>query len=313
MLIVIRIGTLSHEPDTNPCISFSEATFASIKQHLRLPDVFLGHIISIITHAYRYSLENTGKKVEHGILPPFHMHDLKVCHSNSTEGFVFKLPSELYTNLGRLFYQYAILHNSESKSTHGIIISKSTPHVVPQILEALQAQAEFCDQAALLPIVTSELFIVFSQERLRDVENKLKELEESMGQHEYKNRPRGNPLEIDFLATTRKLNYVSKKVGKDESRMTCMLRILGKIREFKREADGADCDEGSRIMDEKLDYLEDSCRAMFPVCTYQQKRISTLLQVVCFSRLFLAIHLFGANYASSRSINSWPRRTPKST
>lgn len=35
-------------------------------------------------------------------------------------------------------------------------------------------------------------------------------LEESMGQHVYVNRPVGNPLEIDFVDTTRRLSAVSR-------------------------------------------------------------------------------------------------------
>jgi hypothetical protein len=60
-------------------------------------------------------------------------------------------------------------------------------------------------------------------------------MERLVGQKEYRDRPRGNPLEIDFLSTTRSLDYVSKKVRTNMIRVLSMLRILKKMREFKRQ------------------------------------------------------------------------------
>jgi len=118
-------------------------------------------------------------------------------------------------------------------------------------------------------------------------------MERLVGHKEYRDRPRGNPLEIDFLSTTRSLNYASKKVGTNMLRVLSMLRILKKMREFKRKLcaenksqNGTPEQEdlaGSRLIDERIDYFMDSSEALFAICEHQEKRASTLLQVVGFS------------------------------
>jgi hypothetical protein len=60
-------------------------------------------------------------------------------------------------------------------------------------------------------------------------------MERLVGYKEYRDRLRGNPLEIDFLSTTRSLNYLSKKVGTGMIRVPSILHILKKMREFRRK------------------------------------------------------------------------------
>ena len=172
------------------------------------------------------------------------------------------------------------------------MISQSEQHILPQFLDALASQKAYCDQPLLLPTIASELLLTFVQDRLKALVSKIKDLEQLVGQKEYRGRPRRNPLDIDFLATTRAFNYVSKKVGIDLMKITCLLSILEKMREFKKATDSGNPREprakldivGSRIMEDKSQYIMDTCTALVTVCQYHEKRIATLIQVVGFSR-----------------------------
>jgi hypothetical protein len=145
----------------------------------------------------------------------------------------------------------------------------------------------------LLGVLVVELEVNLLQERLKDSNKKLNELEEMMGQHEYEDRPRGNVLDLDFLATTRRLNYISKKVGVDSVRTgstLVTLEGLGKWKDeiisLRRDVDPAVSwfenpeSESQRMIEEKLEYLRDSCRVMLLMADYEEKRVRTLIQVV---------------------------------
>ena len=56
-----------------------------------------------------------------------------------------------------------------------------------------------------------------------------------MGQHEYADRPRGNPLELDFLATTTGLNCIGKTICVDVICVSCIADTLERLLEWKAE------------------------------------------------------------------------------
>lgn len=113
------------------------------------------------------------------------------------------------------------------------------------------------------------------------------ELEELMGQHEYSDRRRGNPFELDFTAATRKLNHVSKVTGVDALNTEFMMLAFETIDAWMINItrDGA---EGTDIigvttcvkMQEKIIWLTDSCRSLLLLAEYEEKRTRTLIQVV---------------------------------
>jgi hypothetical protein len=152
------------------------------------------------------------------------------------QGLIFRLPSH---RLGLLFYQFAVLYDRTSNLTQAILIGRRRGggfDIVPGILDALGSQKALCGEP-LLPTIAAEIQIIHTQEGVKDMKSKLQNLEEMIGQHESLIRPRGNPTEIDFEATTRKLNYISKKVGTKIVQMKSMLQILAKMREFKADID----------------------------------------------------------------------------
>jgi hypothetical protein len=131
-------------------------------------------------------------------------------------------------------------------------------------------------------------------------------LEEILGQHEYKNCPIGNPLELDLIGMTRSINFVTKQVAVDVCRLEDLLRALERIAEWKAEIDKNKWDAneqspvprerygGSSVVDEKIAYLKDTCRHELSGAKYQEKRISALIQVVRMSSriiLYSLVHL----------------------
>ena len=61
--------------------------------------------------------------------------------------------------------------------------------IVPGILDALGSQKALCDEPILLPTIAAEIQIIHTQEGVKDMESKLQNLEEMMGQHESLIRP----------------------------------------------------------------------------------------------------------------------------
>ena len=142
----------------------------------------------------------------------------------------------------------------------------------------------------------------FVLQRQANHDIKVNDLEELMGQHDYPDRPRGNPLELDFLTTTRSLNAVTKKVAVDICVLEELLLVLGRVGEWRvdlmRSKGKGKADEESggmegsqekeieerkaeTLVSEKIEYLKDTCRHQLAAAKYQEKRIGSLIQVVC--------------------------------
>lgn len=121
-----------------------------------------------------------------------------------------------------------------------------------------------------------------------------------MGQHEYEYRRRGNPLELDFLATTRTLNFWGKRVAVDVVRLKCQILALEKMREWEKMTVMQVRDElrnkGGRrevgsvagslevgtqtSVAERIEYLKDTCDVLLYEAEYEDKRVRALIQVV---------------------------------
>ena len=197
--------------------------------------------------------------------------------------------------------------------------------VLAPLLDRLKDYQDVCDEPSLSAILTAEIEMDLCNARLKKSDRGLNELEESMGQHEYENRPRGNVHELDFPATTRRLNYISKKVGVDVVRLGSTLIALelmvdwkGKIDNSKavvrlqqaESATGLACaiaDEGSNLLDEKVAYLIHNCRVLIMMAEYEEKRARTLIQVVSAQVIMRLVYLL----TGFRSTSSWHNGTQK--
>jgi hypothetical protein len=140
-----------------------------------------------------------------------------------------------------------------------------------------------------------------------------------MGQHEYGDRPLGNPLEADFVAVTRALNYVGKRIELCRLHFGNVLLAVESLEKFNlqvvREREGKEEGEGEVWVEEMIGELRGECRSLILMAEYEEKRTGTLIQVV--SHLTLSIIPFlrsSIRYSTDkvgddRSINSWLRKT----
>jgi hypothetical protein len=148
----------------------------------------------------------------------------------------------------------------------------------------------------MIPLLLVEIVIEACQFKLRVSDEELNDLEEKAGQHEHPNRPRGDPLEMDFGATTRKINFIGKRVDLNLARLHLYQHVLEKLAEFKDDIlQGSACVQGSlevlgsrSEVEDKLAYLLDMCRILSVQAEYERKRVAILTQGVRPIALFLA-------------------------
>ncbi|PVH75528.1 hypothetical protein DL98DRAFT_593035 [Cadophora sp. DSE1049] len=136
-----------------------------------------------------------------------------------------------------------------------------------------------------------ELVTASNARRLQAADWRLNELEETMGQHEYINRPMGDPLAIDFIATTRTLNTTSRMLGVERMRLGANIlaleMILKEIKELRMNISAEDCSsdwqqngDGSKMITELVAYQMNACQNLVLRAEYQEKRVQSQIAVV---------------------------------
>jgi hypothetical protein len=171
----------------------------------------------------------------------------------------------------------------------------------------------------LLALLSSEQAIEYCNDRLSVSEKRLSELEETMGQHEYADRPKGDPLKIKFVPTTSALNHISKRLAVDVCDLRSVIIALEKISDWKKEiveneeppkmnnsSVAEEVSNSNRMVEEKIVYLTDYCRVLGFEAEFEEKRTRSLIQAVRPHLLRLQIDAH-----DHRSINSWPSGTQK--
>ena len=159
----------------------------------------------------------------------------------------------------------------------------------------------YCDQPLIAATLVAELVVESCAERINTFDSRLNDLEEAMGQHEYINRPLGNPLQLDdlgFITTTRRLNFISRMLGLDTARLEGVRLALNKIldetknitKEISVGSGGPEsiaaltaASNSSYMIDEIVAYLLNSCQHLLLRVEYETKRTQTQIAVV---RLF---------------------------
>jgi hypothetical protein len=209
--------------------------------------------------------------------------------------------------------------------TQGLLVARREYSLFPQILSSIQDYKPCgCKHPSLLIVLASEPVIDLCVQRLNETDYKMSDLEELIGQHEYSHRLRGNPLELDFIGTTKNINFVTKQLAVDICRLEASLLVLEKIAEWKMETEKNKGDasdqfqvpreivQGSSVVDEKITYLKDTCRHQLSDAKYQEKRISALIQVVRIPPCVILPTLIQC-LMPSRSTNLWQKKMHKST
>lgn len=100
-----------------------------------------------------------------------------------------------------------------------------------------------------------------------------------MGQHEWDNRPLGDPLEMDFVAATRRLNSVGMMLGVERMRVKGLLLNLGVMRESNRQYSGGS-EEREMLVEELVVFHASSCENLALRVEYEQTRVQTQIAVV---------------------------------
>lgn len=177
---------------------------------------------------------------------------------------------------------------------HGLAIIRPGLKMIPLIRDLLEPYEKHCGQPLLLPVLLVEPMVSDIYRRINVHHQKLDEIEAITGQHEYSRIPSGNPLELDFVSTTRSLNFIGNGVGIDVLRLKCILSILEQLVEWghalKEARTGDDRAEivpdnsryeGEAIVTEKIAHLKDTCNVLLVEAECEEKRVRALIQVVC--------------------------------
>jgi len=139
-------------------------------------------------------------------------------------------------------------------------------------METILASPNLILNPLCVAIHVVHLCVDASEGRIRDVDGKLNELEEVTGQHEWTNRPIGDPLEMDFLKVGRRLNFTSRILGVEKMRTLTLLETL-------KELWRVDNKENLEI-EQLLRYYENACNMLKCSIEYQDRRVQSQLAVV---------------------------------
>jgi len=177
----------------------------------------------------------------------------------------------------------------------------------------LKSKESEIKQPLLLAILVTELAIDSTERRIQAGDWRLNELEETVGQHEYINRPKRDPLDMDFVGTTRTLNTTSRMLGVERMRLGACLLALDLIEretmklsinhidstKIREKIDKEMDDEGALTLIELTEYQINVCQNLVLRVEYQEKRVQSQIAVVSPSSYFIPLQL-----TKARSTNS---------
>lgn len=129
------------------------------------------------------------------------------------------------------------------------------------------------------------------------MDRSLNELEETAGQHEYINIPVRSPLELDFMAATRRLNFVGRTLGVEKMRAEAMilsLKLMQKEAFNLQRPNGTSpgLEESTTLVDELITCHINAAQNLALRAEYEEKRTQTQLAVVSSSciQAFISIY-----------------------
>ena len=212
-----------------------------------------------------------------------------VSFANFVAGLIFKIP--FYR---QRFYQVSVSYYFNSNISYGLILHRNIADVLPPLLVELRSyQAKITPNTSLhpvqLPITAIQIQIQRIRQRIHSWDQDINGLQDVMGQHEYKDRPVGNPLEMDFTSATRKLNHISKRVGVDILNLRFLIKSLEAVENwYKDTRNGVEGDLKGieevtcQSMKETTGIMKDDCHSLLLLAEYEEKRMRILIQAVCF-------------------------------
>lgn len=180
--------------------------------------------------------------------------------------------------------QYAILYDHRTALTEAVVLVGDRGTLDAEILTALR-QVKRCDLHPLLlcSIVSNALL----KENLKAIErcaDKVSLLTKLTGQHENSSGLYSDLFEIDFMTTTRLLNFSNKRIADEARIVKTILRSLEVIQNFSDEiaTDLGKTEDHLVLLNfqHTVEHHVEISRDLLGTCEYVEKRIATLIQVV---------------------------------
>jgi len=176
------------------------------------------------------------------------------------------------------YYQLALSYNHSTRITHGLLLSKTREHEIPQLIEELKEEQDCCKQPLFLSLLVTEVSLDACAERIQFSDLRLNDLERKMGQHEFANWEKGNPLEIDFESTTGSLNFLIKWLAVQDMRLEGVILALDEIiHDTKEIAEEDKSGIGTSRLPQPQTPAYDSLRMMSELAAYQVNACKNLL------------------------------------
>jgi hypothetical protein len=126
----------------------------------------------------------------------------------------------------------AVSYDKRTKLTYGLLLSRTSHHEFHKLIQGLKQREIYCQHPLIVVVLVAELIVNTIAGLCEGVNRRLNVLEETMGQHEYANRPKGDPLELKFEETTSSPNFIGRTLAVQRMRLGSTLRNLEKY--FKR-------------------------------------------------------------------------------
>jgi hypothetical protein len=203
-------------------------------------------------------------------------------------GFVFKIMMPLYS-----YYHLALSYNSTTRVTSGLLLCKvpqANKDPFPSLIKSLKLTPDYMDHP--LYLATQVIGVVLSSclARIQTRRHTLSTLEET-GQHEYENLKKRDPLQLDFIAMTRQLNFVARSLGSEKMHLNWISLILKSIAKYTQDLgntydikvprNGMNSDDLCLLkIEEEIAELENACETYLARVECLSERKEALIQVV---------------------------------
>ncbi|KUJ23863.1 uncharacterized protein LY89DRAFT_776084 [Mollisia scopiformis] len=258
----LLVGVCRLEPLSGKLLlPFTKDDFEFISQRLQLPEQFSQSMQARIPCAYKFtSPTNVVGKASEPV----------IC-------YIFKFGIHRPS-----YYHLVISYCPSTNITHALLLSKTSDHTFESIFRRIELFKQHITHPFLLPVLLSEICLVSSENRVQLSDDRLNGLEELMGQHEWINRPVGDPLKLDFVTTTRALNFTSRNLGVEKMRVQGQLLCLSNLlEEVELLHKSYPCSEDTYTwMKETIANHRNTAKYLLVRTDYEEKRVQTQLAVV---------------------------------
>lgn len=166
-------------------------------------------------------------------------------------------------------------------------------NIIPFLRSRIGSLDQHCVELLMLPVLLTEQLVPEIYARFSIHHQNLDDLEAAAGQHEYSNLVRGDPLELDFVSSTGRLNFIGNGICIDVLRIKCTLSALAQMVEWGHVIEmqkrkglntatrlGNALPEDATVLTAKIAYFRDTCNVLLVEAECEEKRIRALSEAV---------------------------------